>query len=98
MDFEKADKGVVVSWVDRQFAKNDTFPSKCCNSGGEPSICRDHITAYKEWTKLNGKRKQILSWIEQWLSDNEIAELEKTLKKNNQNKNATLAPATSQVQ
>ncbi len=82
MEFEKKDKGFVIWWIDRQFANKDTFPCKCCcSSGGKASVTRHHVTAYKDWTKLSLKRKKIIAWIEQWLSEKEVAELQKALKK-----------------
>lgn len=90
MDFEKEDKGFVIWWIDRQFAQVPAFPCSCCVvTDGKTSVCRDHVLAYRAWSKVPTKRKRILEWINTWLGEEEQKQLLDAIKKNNHYKART---------
>ncbi|WP_432695238.1 hypothetical protein ACQUQP_11855 [Marinobacterium sp. YM272] len=93
MKFEKADKGFVIWWIDRQFANVPDFPTSCCaksDGGGKGSVSRQHVLAYKAWRKVSTKRRTIQEWIDTWLDDTEQEQLLKAIKQNDHYKKLNL--------
>lgn len=80
MDFSKDQKALVAAWIDRQFERNRLFPCECTALlGGNPCVCTAHLQAYKSWAHTPRKRRHMRSWIEEWLSTDEIALLQTEL-------------------
>ncbi|GGB94416.1 hypothetical protein GCM10011352_20580 [Marinobacterium zhoushanense] len=81
MKFSKEEKAFVMWWIDRQFANNPLFPSKCAvdNKEGKPSVSKGHVKAYKGWCKTAPKRSQIQDWIDEWLNKEDRKALKEAL-------------------
>lgn len=76
MEFSKDQKTWVAEWIDRQFDQNCLFPCACsAPAKGNPCICTAHIRAYKAWANTPRKRRYIRGWIEEWLGEDQVANL-----------------------
>jgi hypothetical protein len=82
MNIAKDEKGYVVWWVDRKFMTDDTFPNKCLDvDSGKKTVNKKHLRAYKTWSTLPNKRKDISEWVNTWLDAEEKEALKKFVKK-----------------
>ena len=83
MKFKKQDKEFVIGWIERQFKKSPTFPISCADGdkNNKNSVSKEHLKSYKAWNNTSHKRSEIEAWINKWLHETEISELERQLEK-----------------
>lgn len=88
MKFKKQDMEFVIGWIERQFKKNPTFPASCVDGdkNNKNSVSKEHLKAYKAWNNHSHSRSEIEAWINKWLHETEIFELEQQLEKRTKQK------------